>query len=109
MVAAIITWDQALPDLTDGATHYHAHWVSPEWRREMRSTRADDAHRFYRRKNEAPPTAPRSSDLSPTPAALREEMTARSDGFWTLGDPFALVLEVELPAIIAPALGPPGD
>jgi spore germination cell wall hydrolase CwlJ-like protein len=35
-------------DITYGATHYHAHWVSPIWRHSLQPTKRIGAHHFYR-------------------------------------------------------------
>lgn len=40
--------DGAPRELTDGATHYHAHYVSPRWARRFDRTAVIGAHRFYR-------------------------------------------------------------
>jgi len=37
-------WD----DVTDGATHYHADYVQPDWRKMMHPTVAYGRHQFYR-------------------------------------------------------------
>ena len=89
VVAALITWHDALPDLTDGATHYHAHGVAPGWGRQMQRTRVDDAHRFYRRRGEPapqmpPPTSASSSPSPPASRHIRAEMADRVRGSWAL-------------------------
>ena len=36
------------PDLVDGATHYHAHYVSPSWASTLKSVATIGTHKFYR-------------------------------------------------------------
>ncbi len=36
------------PDLVDGATHYHAHYVSPSWASSLESVATIGTHKFYR-------------------------------------------------------------
>lgn len=40
--------DGAPRPLTEGATHYHATWVSPDWSRKYTKTYAQGVHIFYR-------------------------------------------------------------
>jgi len=40
-----------IPDPTHGATHYHATWVDPDWKRTMTQTIRVNNHVFYRRKS----------------------------------------------------------
>ena len=35
------------PDLVDGATHYHAHYVSPNWANSLESVATIGSHIFY--------------------------------------------------------------
>ena len=65
-------WDQAqhvaglaiqndLPDLTNGATHFHAKYVSPKWRHMLARTLTIGSHIFYKPKTQpavtlTPPT-----------------------------------------------------
>lgn len=46
----IAQWTLAgrMPDLTDGADHYHANYVRPAWRMKMTRTATLGAHHFYR-------------------------------------------------------------
>jgi len=37
-----------IPDITDGATHYHADYVSPSWRKTKTRTTEIEDHIFYR-------------------------------------------------------------
>ena len=37
-----------LPDLVDGATHYHAHYVNPTWSRILEPVATVGGHKFYR-------------------------------------------------------------
>jgi len=37
-----------LPDLVDGATHYHANYVSPSWSRLLDPVATVGGHKFYR-------------------------------------------------------------
>lgn len=37
-----------LNDFTHGATHYHAHYVRPQWSRKMKLTLRMRGHKFYR-------------------------------------------------------------
>ena len=41
-------YDKALIDITDGATHYHADYVSPAWRKSKTKTVEIGDHIFYR-------------------------------------------------------------
>lgn len=55
-----IAWDDSLraaiellsgkryPDYTDGATHYHAHYVDPSWNQRLLKTVKIDTHIFYK-------------------------------------------------------------
>lgn len=45
---ARIMLDGAPRDLTDGATHYHAEWVSPSWASRYPQTASIGVHLFYR-------------------------------------------------------------
>ena len=45
---ARILLDGAPRVLTDGATHYHARWVSPSWARQFPRTASIGVHHFYR-------------------------------------------------------------
>ena len=47
---AIDILNQNMPylDITDGATHYHAYYVSPKWAKDFRHTTTIDDHIFYR-------------------------------------------------------------
>ena len=45
---ARILLDGAPRVLTDGATHYHARWVSPSWARQFPQTASIGVHNFYR-------------------------------------------------------------
>jgi len=44
---ARIMMDGGPRDLTGGATHYHANWVSPDWAREFPQTAEIGVHLFY--------------------------------------------------------------
>ena len=44
----IISGNIKLIDLTDGATHYHANYVSPSWARTKKRTVTIENHIFYR-------------------------------------------------------------
>lgn len=37
-----------LPDLVDGATHYHAHYVNPAWSKTLEPVATVGGHKFYR-------------------------------------------------------------
>ena len=39
--------DGTLPDITGGATHYHADWVNPEWANPQYMTAQIGKHSFY--------------------------------------------------------------
>ena len=41
-------YDKSLIDITDGATHYHADYVFPEWRKSKTKTVEIGDHIFYR-------------------------------------------------------------
>jgi len=45
---AVVVYLGWLPDYTEGATHYHADWVSPRWSSEMKPTARVDNHVFYK-------------------------------------------------------------
>lgn len=38
---------EGLTDITEGATHYHAHYVSPSWRKQLHYVARIDDHLFY--------------------------------------------------------------
>jgi spore germination cell wall hydrolase CwlJ-like protein len=45
----VLSYDtKIIPDITNGATHYHAHWVNPDWKNALKLTTVIDQHRFYR-------------------------------------------------------------
>jgi len=44
---ARIMMDAGPRELTGGATHYHANWVSPDWARSFTQTAEIGTHRFY--------------------------------------------------------------
>ena len=44
----ILTDGVNLLDITDGATHYHADYVSPEWKKTKTKTTEIGDHIFYR-------------------------------------------------------------
>lgn len=48
---ASIAYDRWLvgEDFSEGATFYHAHWVSPSWARQFEETVEIGVHTFYRR------------------------------------------------------------
>ena len=43
-----LTSDYPINDITDGATHYHAHYVKPAWRKSKTRTVSIGDHIFYR-------------------------------------------------------------
>ena len=43
-----LTSDIPINDITDGATHYHAHYVQPAWRKQKTKTVSIGDHIFYR-------------------------------------------------------------
>ncbi|MBO6852991.1 MAG: cell wall hydrolase [Marivivens sp.] len=45
---ARLLMDGAETELTEGATHYHANWVSPSWSRRFARTATIGVHHFYR-------------------------------------------------------------
>ena len=46
---AVLSYDtKIMPDLTNGATHYHTHSVSPNWKDSLKLAAVIDQHRFYR-------------------------------------------------------------
>ena len=48
VAAKILTREIELPDATDGATNYHAVWVSPVWAPTLKKTTRIGNHIFYR-------------------------------------------------------------
>lgn len=45
----VLSYDSKIvPDITNGATHYHTHYVSPEWKNSLKLAAVIDQHRFYR-------------------------------------------------------------
>lgn len=73
-----------LPDITDGADHYHADYVSPDWARKMPQTTQVGSHLFY--KAESGPDTRRKE--MPTYAELAGQIGLD-------GDPFEAVLKGE--------------
>jgi spore germination cell wall hydrolase CwlJ-like protein len=47
-VLAVEIARKIIPDITDGATHYHADYVSPEWANHLNKTVVIDTHIFYK-------------------------------------------------------------
>ena len=45
---ASLVLSPSFPDLVDGATHYHAHYVSPTWANSLESVATIGTHKFYR-------------------------------------------------------------
>ena len=45
---ASLVLSPGFPDLVDGATHYHAHYVSPSWASALESVATIGTHKFYR-------------------------------------------------------------
>ena len=45
---ASIVLDGSMVDFTEGSTHYHAHYVYPEWRKTKTKVTRIDSHIFYR-------------------------------------------------------------
>ena len=45
---ASLVLSPGFPDLVDGATHYHAHYVSPSWASSLESVATIGTHKFYR-------------------------------------------------------------
>ena len=45
---ASIVLDGSMIDFTQGSTHYHAHYVYPEWRKTKTKVTRIDSHIFYR-------------------------------------------------------------
>jgi spore germination cell wall hydrolase CwlJ-like protein len=45
---ASLVLSPSFPDLVDGATHYHAHYVSPSWASSLESVATIGTHKFYR-------------------------------------------------------------
>ena len=45
---ASIVLDGSMIDFTEGSTHYHAHYVYPEWRKTKTKVTRIDSHIFYR-------------------------------------------------------------
>lgn len=50
----ILTLYRVEEDLSNGASHYHAHYVSPGWANRLVQTAETDGHVFYRREDETP-------------------------------------------------------
>ena len=48
---AILVQEGYIEDRSNGATHYHAHYVSPGWARKKIWLTSTDGHRFYKSKN----------------------------------------------------------
>lgn len=45
----VLSYDNKIvPDITNGATHYHTHYVSPDWKNSFKLAAVIDQHRFYR-------------------------------------------------------------
>lgn len=49
IAATAYDWWQRGEDFSEGATFYHAHWVSPYWARQFQETVEIGVHTFYRR------------------------------------------------------------
>jgi N-acetylmuramoyl-L-alanine amidase len=45
---ASLALSAGLPDLVSGATHYHAHYVNPDWADTLESVATIGSHKFYR-------------------------------------------------------------
>jgi len=45
---ASLVLSPGFPDLVDGATHYHANYVSPNWASSLVSVATIGTHKFYR-------------------------------------------------------------
>ena len=46
----VILWQEDLPDITDGATHYHANYIDrPSWTKRKKITASIDQHIFYKK------------------------------------------------------------
>jgi spore germination cell wall hydrolase CwlJ-like protein len=45
----VVLRHEELPDITDGATHYHADYVSPSWAKRKQKTATIDTHIFYKK------------------------------------------------------------
>ena len=41
------SFDRQIPDMTGGATHYHANWVNPSWAQQFPQTAEIGVHLFY--------------------------------------------------------------
>ena len=46
----VILWQEDLPDITDGATFYHADYVVPAWAKTKTRTVEIEDHIFYKQK-----------------------------------------------------------
>ncbi len=57
-LAALTAWSAALPDLTRGATHYHADYVSPHWAQQLHARGRFGRHLYYAAFEPAPEIAP---------------------------------------------------
>ncbi len=45
----ILSYDSKIvPDITNGATHYHTHMVDPQWKNALKLAAVIDQHKFYR-------------------------------------------------------------
>ena len=45
----VLLKQEELPDITDGATHYHADYVRPRWAAQKEKTATIDTHIFYKK------------------------------------------------------------
>ena len=48
MALAHVVYNNEVPDITDGATHYHAITVFPKWAFDLKKTTKIDDHIFYK-------------------------------------------------------------
>jgi len=47
-IAYTLIYSEKYRGITEGSTHYHAHYVKPSWARELQYVGSIDSHKFYR-------------------------------------------------------------
>ena len=103
-IAALLAWRATAPDLTAGATHFHAVGLRPEWSEAMMQRAAYGGHLFYVDQAIIPMPAPdRTESLHPARRQIDASTVAAAEtnlaGFWQragLAEPGVPFMPVDL-------------
>ena len=89
VIAALAVTEVQFPDLTSGATHFHAHNVKPDWSRTMERIATYGGHQYYVREAGYSPPSPEPVAQLPHPrpdAAIHPREQLKDDpalqAFW---------------------------